>query len=96
MNKLRRQELKTLKYKKRLKLIGRLNSDTLANPIGEGYNFTSLKNHSTPCSCFVCSHSKFKRSSSEERKQIIDGVMYHHTYYDEDLEQEFNLIINDV
>lgn len=62
MNKARRQELKNLKYKKRLRLIGSLNNDTLVNPKGHNYNYTGFKNSSKPCSCPVCSPYKYDRA----------------------------------
>ena len=63
-----------LKYKKRLRLIGFLNSETLHNPKGETYNLTSYRNHSKPCSCYMCSPNKYNRSKekAEARSQILN------------------------
>lgn len=54
MNKGRRHELKQLKYKRRLKMIGASSAETLANPKGHKYNYTGYKNSSNPCSCYAC------------------------------------------
>lgn len=67
MNKARRQELKNLKYKKRLKRIGKCNAKTLANPKGERYNYTGYKNSSKPCSCPVCSPYKYNRAKQKRK-----------------------------
>jgi len=53
MNKGRRQELKMLKYKKRLKQYGLKD--------GEG-KFYAYRSHSCPCSCFMCSNHKYNRA----------------------------------
>lgn len=53
MNKGRRNELKKLKFKKRLKQLGLKE--------GEG-NFHAYKSHGKPCSCGVCKKPKYKRS----------------------------------
>ena len=65
MNKAYRQELKKLKYKKRLRKIGCLNNETLLNPKGNAYNFTGYKNSSNPCSCIFCSPNKYNRAKNE-------------------------------
>ena len=77
MDKGRRNELKKLKYKRRLEIIGKLNSDTLSNPKGVHngvpYNFTGFVNSGKPCSCFVCSgHSKNKHS--DLKRQPIQDI----------------------
>ncbi len=71
MNKGRRQELAKLKYKKRLKLRGVLNSDTLANPKGDNYNFTAFKHHSAPCSCYVCSQPEEKYNRPKSKIEVF-------------------------
>lgn len=69
MNKARRQELKQLRYKKRLLVLGLLSTDTLLNPKGTQnnvcYNFTGYKNSSNPCSCYLCSNRKYNRAKSK-------------------------------
>lgn len=55
MNKARRHELKMLKYKKRLKQL-RLKE-------GVNKNYFAYRSHSCPCSCFMCSHSKYNRAN---------------------------------
>ena len=59
MNKARRHELKMLKYKKRLK--------NYQLKEGEG-NFYSFRSHGKPCSCFICSHSKYDRNNPNFKK----------------------------
>jgi hypothetical protein len=66
MNKARRHEIKLLKYKRRLLMIGHLNSETLANPKGESYNFVGYRNSSNPCSCGMCSHKKYNRAKMKK------------------------------
>lgn len=56
MNKARRHELKMLKYKKRLRNLN------LKEDEGKLYSYRS---HGAPCSCFVCSHSKYNRAKDE-------------------------------
>lgn len=65
MNKGRRNELKQLKYRKRLKRMGQLNAESIASPKGENFNFIGFKNHSAPCSCIVCSHRKYNRARTK-------------------------------
>lgn len=62
MNKRRRHELKMLKYKKRLK--------QLSLKDGEG-NFYAYRSHGQPCSCFVCSHSKYNRAKENIHQDKI-------------------------
>ena len=52
MNKARRQELKELKYKKRVNIWGK--------------EHNSLKSHSTPCSCYLCRDEKYNRANAKE------------------------------
>lgn len=56
MNKKRRQEIKMLKYKKRLKNLGLmdLNDDNKAN-------LYALRSHGKPCSCGLCRNEKYSR-----------------------------------
>lgn len=54
MNKARRHELKMLKYKKRLK--------QLSLTPGVNKNYHAYRSHGKPCSCYVCSHSKYNRA----------------------------------
>ncbi len=58
MNKHRRHELKMLKYKKRL--------HNLNLKEGEG-KFYSYRSHGAPCSCFMCSHSKYDRAQEKSK-----------------------------
>jgi hypothetical protein len=66
MTKARRQELKMLHYKRRLKKMGKLSYKVLYLPIGESkgirYNFSAYRSHGAPCSCFLCSHRKYSRA----------------------------------
>lgn len=57
MNKGRRNELKQLKYKKRVSLYGA--------------EFTALKSHSTPCSCGICRGEKY-RNKDRQKNKVID------------------------
>lgn len=68
MNKARRHELKMLKYKKRLNQLGLTE--------GENKNFHAYRSHGAPCSCFMCSHSKYKRArlAREQAEQIMQGL----------------------
>ena len=70
-NKGRRQELKMLKYKKRLKRLG------LENKPGKYYAF---RNHSCPCSCYACSNEKYKRSVTvgSWRRDCDDVLVNYH------------------
>jgi hypothetical protein len=47
-------------------MIGHLNSETLANPKGESYNFVGYRNSSNPCSCGMCSHKKYNRAKMKK------------------------------
>jgi len=53
MNKGHRHEIKMLKYKKRL--------DKYGLKEGEGKLF-AFRSHGAPCSCHICSHTKYKRA----------------------------------
>jgi hypothetical protein len=70
MNKARRQELKQLKYKRRLKMYGFASAETLANPKGHNYNFTGYKTSGRPCSCLFC--QKGTRYNRAKVKQELD------------------------
>lgn len=83
MNKGRRNELKQLKYKKRLKLRGEWNIHTSANPRGEmpterdqpyHYNYTGYKTSSAPCSCPMCSCKKYNRAKVNKHEDLRSGI----------------------
>lgn len=83
MNKARRQELKKLKYLKRLRKYGLLNEQSRVSPKGERYNYTGYMNHGAPCSCCVCSNLKYrnirakiKRSEMPKEKYLEYKTMY--------------------
>ncbi len=63
-NKGRRQELKQLKFKKRLKNLGLKQK--------KPKDFICYKDQGKPCSCWMCAGDKYKRSEikEEERKQL--------------------------
>jgi hypothetical protein len=63
MNKGRRQELKMLKYKRR---IGRMRLQGL--PANALYAYRS---HGKPCSCFVCRGLKYDRAKERERARKL-------------------------
>jgi hypothetical protein len=73
MNKARRQELKKLKYKKRLIKMGYWNENTSKSPKGKGYNFTGFLNSSKPCSCSVCRHQKYNRNECKANASLLDS-----------------------
>ncbi|AMR34152.1 hypothetical protein A0256_23225 [Mucilaginibacter sp. PAMC 26640] len=52
-NKGRRQELKMLKFKKRMKNLGL---------VGKPGNFYAYRSHGKPCSCWMCSPYKYNRA----------------------------------
>lgn len=65
MNKGRRQELKMLKYKKRLRQLNLIKGDRC--------NYYAYRSHGSPCSCFFCSPYKYKRAKeSASLPKIID------------------------
>lgn len=74
MNKGRRHELKQLKYKRRLKMIGASSAETLANPKGHKYNYTGYKNSSNPCSCIICSPYKYIRAKAKKSEDINSEI----------------------
>lgn len=74
MNKARRQELKNLKYKKRLKQLKLLTNQRLMNPKDKGWNLTGYKNHGAPCSCMFCSNEKYNRARMKREKIDHDEV----------------------
>lgn len=59
MNKGRRNELKELKYKKRLAMYGLKRGD-----------FTALKSHGAPCSCSICRSDKYRDKDRMKNKII--------------------------
>lgn len=63
INKGRRNELKKLKYKKRLKNMSL--DENMPNS-----NFNAYKSHSTPCSCFMCRGIKYRDSDRKKNKKI--------------------------
>ena len=68
MNKGRRQELKMLRYKRR---IGKIRPLALA---GEDAYY-AYRSHSTPCSCWCCRPPKYSRSKeNEEARKLADPV----------------------
>jgi hypothetical protein len=70
MDKARRNEIKKLKYKKRLIRIGEWNEDTKRSPKGEKYDFTGFLNSSNPCSCWACRGDKYNRAKV---KKTVDA-----------------------
>lgn len=77
MNKARRHELKMLKYKKRIRKFvantdvyisrsGKLIQSPKTVDIIKDNGQLHYRNHSTPCSCFVCSHSKYNRAKEKK------------------------------
>lgn len=63
MNKGRRQELKRLKFIKRLKKYGLL--DKLNDPKA---NLHSFKSHGAPCSCSLCRDEKYRDKRGKWKK----------------------------
>ena len=63
MNKGRRQELKRLKFKKRLKIIG-VNINDI-----KGREYCSFRNHGKPCSCWVCRDEKFRDGRNKKDRE---------------------------
>lgn len=74
MNKGRRQELKMLKYKRRLKIYNVVKEIALNNNSKVWY---ALRSHGAPCSCYLCSHDKYQRAKDKKsiRKDIEEGMM---------------------
>jgi hypothetical protein len=66
-NKGRRQELKKLKFLRRLKLYG-----LLQEWIENKGNFNGFRTTGKPCSCFICSgHKKYKRHLFKEETEDL-------------------------
>lgn len=63
INKGRRHELKMLKYKKRI------NQLSIDETKGKFYGYRS---HGQPCSCYMCSPTKFKREQKRPLHLIIE------------------------
>lgn len=68
INKGRRQELKMLKYKKRLKQLGLTE--------GKGKNYFAYRSHGSPCSCPVCSPAKYNRAKI--KRGMTEKAIYGH------------------
>lgn len=63
MNKSRRQELKKLKFKRRLKLYGYKIGDK--DIYGREINLNCYKTTGKPCSCDLCSPYKYNRNKEK-------------------------------
>lgn len=74
MNKARRNELKQLKYKSRLKQVGLLTQGLLKNPKHKGHNMTGYKNHGAPCSCFFCQQPDKRYNRAKVREEITQAL----------------------
>ncbi len=76
MNKGRRQELKQLKYKKRLRQLGLYEESREKNPRGDNYNLTCYKTTGKPCSCYMCSYKKYDRAKVKNGRDMkaIKGI----------------------
>ncbi len=91
MNKGRRNELRKLKYKRRLKLMGCLSPETLNRPkgvrMGVSYNFTGFIESGKPCSCEFCTPTNKKKDMPPpiNKKAVIQEW---DSRYDEDERQE--------
>lgn len=66
MNKGRRQEITDLKHKKRCKALGL-----------DPKKHYCYKAQGKPCSCFICSHSKYSRKETERLNQELDDLDNH-------------------
>lgn len=64
MNKGRRNELKQLKYFKRLK-------NLRLNPNAPNSNFHAFKSHGKPCSCWLCRGTKFRDERSKNKSLYL-------------------------
>lgn len=63
INKRHRHDEMLKKYKKRINLYGR--------------EFTALKSHGKPCSCWACKSEKYSRKDKvEERKEVNSALVY--------------------
>lgn len=101
MNKARRHELKMLKYKKRLEIIGLLSEKTLKNPKGVGnhdipYNLTGYRNSGKPCSCYACQQPEdpYNRAQNKQRtyKELIEELSV--DPFDESIEDDYWFRVN--
>lgn len=63
MNKGRRNELKALKYKKRLYIYGLKKGE-----------YTALKTSSTPCSCSLCRSEKYRDKRAKNKRLCTDDI----------------------
>lgn len=78
MNKGRRQELKNLKYKRRLKNLGLLHLSEFKVPNKNAVetcaikaNLNSYRTSGKPCSCFMCSPYKYNRAKEKVRVERL-------------------------
>ena len=58
MNKGERNQITQRKFKKRLDQLGLKKEDG---------NMYAFKSHGAPCSCYLCSHNKYKRTKNRYR-----------------------------
>lgn len=78
MNKARRQELKKLKFKRRLIMRKIAPHSILNNPKGERYNYTGFINHGQPCNCDMCQRPDLKYNrAKEKRRQVAPGLTHY-------------------
>lgn len=63
MNKARRNELKMLKFKKRLKKWGLKGNEPNSN-------FHAFRSHGAPCSCSLCSPYKYRKDDRHKQGKI--------------------------
>lgn len=90
MNKGLRHKVKVWGYIRRLRRLGLYDSGRVVNPRGVGYNLTGFRSSGKPCSCDMCSYSKYKRSKVREDVYgaILEGLQEFEHRYDEDWEQD--------
>ena len=60
-NKARRNELKKLKYKKRLEQLGLKE--------GPKNNYHAYRSHGSPCSCYMCKDKKYREGDRQKFKK---------------------------
>jgi hypothetical protein len=65
MNKLRRHELKMLKFKRRMKIYG-FKKELWLNPTSQS-NLFAFRSHGSPCSCYMCSRPDLKYNRAKEK-----------------------------
>lgn len=71
IDKARRQELKMLKYKKRLRVYG-LKTDVPLNPNAKA-NLYAFRSHGKPCSCDTCT-AEHHKPVPKFSKHLIDSL----------------------